>query len=158
MKKNLYKIILTIVALLSLFLVRSIFFNEHRAIDEGMIHLQILDETNTIIFDDSIIYFEGESLFDILNRTFTLTCANRFYQPDETCSHTFQNITYQGKVILTIENEDFTLSSDWRNNFLGFEVYDGETYVHAVHGASTLPFENGTKIRIVLKQVSGQSS
>jgi hypothetical protein len=158
MKKNGIKIILTIFALLSLFLARTIFFNEHRANQEGTIYLEIIDDNQNVLFDDSISFFEGETLFDILNRTFQLTCANRLYQPDATCSYTFQNITYQGKVILAIEHEDFTISSNWRNNFLSFEVFDGSQYIPAVQGSSTLPFHDETRIRIVLKNVRGDQS
>ncbi|TVP85777.1 MAG: hypothetical protein EA375_03360 [Acholeplasmataceae bacterium] len=155
MKHILVKIIITLVVLAAAFLVFRLFFASFQADHDGVIQLVIVDDDGTVLFDDEVPFMTHDSLFDVLDRTFTLTCAGPQYQPDETCSHGFFIFQAESKVILGIQHTSFDLQSDWTGSFLLFEIHDGSDYQTSAYGVSHLPFTDGTMIRIRKTSVSG---
>lgn len=147
------KLILTLAILGAAVIVGRLLWIENIATDEGEIHLEILDQEGIVVFDEMLTYHEGDTFFDVLNRHFDLTCANQSYAADETCSYTFSSFAFEGKVILGISGEGFTLSSDWLNTFLAFYVKHEDAYVLSTLGPSQIPFEDQDEFRIVLESV-----
>ena len=151
-----FKAMITFAALLIAFVTIGFVTAQNRATSDGFIHLIIEDADGAVLFDDEIVFHDGESFYDILNRTFTLTCANAHYQPDETCSHGFvlgpsTNGRVPDKVILGIKGQHFDLMTNWTDQFLAFEVYVNQAYVLTTQGPSNLAFENGQSFRIKVK-------
>lgn len=151
MKNLVIKIIFSVVIIIAVFFAIRFFTNENLSLTEGSIQLTILDGEGEVVFDDELIFHEGDSFYDILERNFELTCANGSYQADETCTYEFQSFGFQGKVILGIENDEFSIISDWTNSFLAIEKYDGATYQLTTNGVSNLEFEDQDQFRISLK-------
>ena len=153
MKSVKLKLVLTIIALLVAFLAIRLFYAEQKAEGEGVIYLQIIDENQQMVFDDQLTFFEGETFYDILDRIFTLTCADRNYQPDATCSYTFPILN--SKAILGIKNEHFDIMTNWWDTLIEIELHDGQNYYRASHGVSHLPFEDESRIRLKVSRPWG---
>lgn len=152
-KHLLIKLIITFGVVLIAIVVGRLLWIENIATDEGEIHLEIIDQEGIVVFDDVLIYQEGDTFFDILDRYFDLTCANASYAADPTCSYTFTSFAYEGKVILGISGEGFSVASDWSNTFLAFYVKHEDDYVLSTLGPSQIPFEDQDEFRIVLESV-----
>ena len=150
MKPIVIKIILTLAVLLFGFLVIEFVFDRDLIHEAGEIELIIMNQNEDIVFQDILPYQENESFFDILNKRFTLTCANQFYQPDDTCSYKFNVMGQENHVILGIKSDDFEVISDWDNTFLNIEIYIDETYIDANQGFDMVQLDELDKIRIVL--------
>jgi hypothetical protein len=150
MKPIVIKIILTLAVLLFGFLVIEFVFDRDLIHEAGEIELIIMNQNEDIVFQDILPYQENESFFDILNKRFTLTCANQFYQPDDTCSYKFNVMGQENHVILGIKSDDFEMISDWDNTFLNIEIYIDETYIDANQGFDMVQLDELDKIRIVL--------
>ena len=116
--------------------------------DDGTIELTIMDNDNIVVFNESLTYKEGQSFFDVLNENFELTCANRLYKEDPTCSYKFSVMQYKNHVILGIKSNSFEIVTDWDNTFLKIEFYDGNTYVKSNVGFDYVDLEENKKIRI----------
>jgi hypothetical protein len=156
LKKITFKTMVSIIALFVATLALGMGLNTNNsATTTGAIDLIIVDENGNIVFDDSLNYQEGDSFIDILEREFVLICANAQYQADPTCSYVFRMINSEDKVILGIGNDDFNLMTDWSNQFLAFDVYNGERYELATRGPSNLAFSNGDKFRIRVAATNG---
>jgi hypothetical protein len=151
MKKLAIKAFISIVSIAIVFVAIRLLSNNHEAVSDGFVHVTIVDGQGITVFEDDIEFFENETFYDVLNRSFDLTCANSSYQADPDCLYTFQGFGYQGKVLLGISNDDFAVLTDWYNSFLAFEQFDGETYYLSTAGPSHLQFANGDKIRISVK-------
>ncbi len=148
LKKPIMKFIISLgVVLLGIVVIRLISEN-HRAEADGTIHLTIIDIEGQTVFDEDIPFYQGDSFYDVLDRTFDLTCATATYQQDDTCAYTFNSFAYQGKVILGIKGNDFELLSDWSTTFLSFYIYDGSDYRLSTFGPSNIPFQQGDQFMI----------
>jgi hypothetical protein len=150
MKPIVLKIILTLAVLLFGFLVIEFVFDRDLIHEAGDIELIIMDEDQEILFHEILPYEENQSFFDILNERFTLTCANQFYQPDDTCSFKFNVMGQENHVILGIKSDDFEVITDWDNTFLNIEIYDGEKFIDANQGFDMIELDDIDKIRIVI--------
>jgi hypothetical protein len=157
------KSILSLVALFVAVFVIGMIGVESRASADGHINLIIEDADGVILYDEALPYFEGETFYDVLKRTFSLTCANASYQPDETCSYAFVlgpqingSSLQSDKVILGIQGDAFELMTNWTDDFLAFEVLKDDSYILTSQGPSNMHFENGQTFRIKVK--STQSS
>ncbi len=147
------KIIITLGVIVIAFVVGRLLFVDNRASDEGTIHLELIDDEGTIVFSETLSFQEGDTFFDILNRHFDVTCANQSYEADPSCEYTFSSFAFQGKVILGISGEDFSLMSDWSNTFLAFYVKHEDAFVLSTSGPSQIPFDDGDEFQIVLESV-----
>lgn len=151
MKNLVIKIIVSVVIIIAVFFAIQFFTDENLSLTSGSIQLVIVDQEGATVFDDELLFYEGDSFYDILNRNFELTCANGSYQADETCSYDFQSFGFQGKVILGIKNDDFLVMSDWTNSFLSIEKYNGEVYQLTTLGVSNIEFMDQDQFKISLK-------
>lgn len=150
MKPIVIKIILTLAVLLFGFLVIEFVFDRDLIHEAGEVELIIMNENQEILFHDILAYEENESFFDVLNERFTLTCANQFYQPDDTCSFKFNVMGQENHVVLGIKSDDFEVITDWDNTFLNIEIYVDDTYVDANQGFDMIALDDVDKIRIVI--------
>lgn len=150
MKPIVIKIILTLAVLLFGFLVIEFVFDRDLIHEAGEVELIIMNENQEILFHDILAYEENESFFDVLNERFTLTCANQFYQPDDTCSFKFNVMGQENHVVLGIKSDDFEVITDWDNTFLNIEIYDDDTYIDANQGFDMILLDDVDKIRIVI--------
>ncbi len=148
MKKIILKIILTLAALLLAYLIINVIMGDGTTDGEGSFELIILDINDEIVFDDELTYSEGQSFFDVLNENFELTCANKFYEPDDSCSYKFSIMQYKNHVILGIKSDVFDVMTDWDNTFLNIEIYIDDQYVKSTVGFDYVDIEENKKIRI----------
>jgi len=91
----------------------------------GEIHFRLYNEDDTLVIDDMLNLYHDDTLFTILNRHYDLVCADRNYQPDDTCSYSFIN----GYVLLGIDD----IESDWYTTVLSIYV-NGDLAVEGVSG------------------------
>ena len=150
MKPIVIKIILTLAVLLFGFLIIEFVFDRDLIHEAGEVELIIMNENEEVLFHEILPYLENESFFEILDDRFTLTCANQFYQPDDTCSFKFNVMGQENHVILGIKSDDFEVITDWDNTFLNIEVYSNGTFVDANQGFDMIALDDIDKIRIVV--------
>ncbi len=144
------KIILTIVVLLLGYLIIDVVFDRNLIHEAGEIELIIVDEHQEIVYHNILPYEKDQTFFDLLNQKFTLTCANRFYNPDSTCSYEFNIMGQSNYVILGIKSDTFEIMTDWSKTFIKIEVYDGEKFIQATQGFNHLDISNFEKIRLIV--------
>lgn len=154
MKKSYLKIFLTIVALLLGYIVIDAIMGDGKTDAAGTFELIIMDESETIVFNEDLTYKEGQSFFDVLRENFELTCANRNYRADSTCSYKFSILQHKSHVILGIKSDNFEIVTDWDNTFLKIEVYDNHAYVASNVGFDYVDLEQSKKIRIRAEKVA----
>ncbi|PKK96720.1 MAG: hypothetical protein CVV58_04940 [Tenericutes bacterium HGW-Tenericutes-3] len=148
MKSTILKIVVSVivVSIAAIFTYQLRVSNQ--ATTNGSLEIVIIDQQGNEVFNDEISYEIDDSFFDILNRNFELTCATASYGRDETCSYNFTGFAYEGKVLLGIKNDDFTVQTNWSTSFLKFEIYDENGYHLTTQGVSHIEFSNHDKIRI----------
>ncbi len=150
MKPIVVKIILTLAVLLFGFLIIEFVFDRDLIHEAGEVELIIMNENEEVLFNEILPYQENQSFFEILYDRFTLTCANQFYQPDDTCSFKFNVMGQENHVVLGIKSDDFEVITDWDNTFLNIEVYSNGTFVDANQGFDMIELDDIDKIRIVV--------
>ncbi len=153
MKPLYLKIFLTIAVLLLGYVIIEFVFNRDVIIYDGEVELTIIDESGITVFEQVVYYEKDQTFFDILNDKFDLTCANRSYQEDPTCSYEFKLFSQNHHVILGIKNESFEIMTDWQNTFLNIEIYDGTNYVDSTVGVDGISLNDIDKIRIIVDKV-----
>lgn len=150
MKPIVLKIILTLAVLLFGFLIIEFVFDRDLIHEAGEVELIIMNENEEVLFNEILPYQENQSFFEILDDRFTLTCANQFYQPDDTCSFKFNVMGQENHVVLGIKSDDFEVITDWDNTFLNLEVYSNGTFVDANQGFDMIALDTVDKIRVVI--------
>lgn len=148
MKKTIVKVVLTIAALLLAYLIINVITGDGTTDGDGSFELMILDINDDIVFDETLSYQQGQTFFDVLNENFELTCANRFYEADISCSYKFSIMQYKNHVILGIKSDVFDVMTDWDNTFLNIEIYIDDKYVKSTVGFDYVDIEQNKKIRI----------
>ncbi|MCF7923854.1 MAG: hypothetical protein K9L64_01960 [Candidatus Izimaplasma sp.] len=103
---------------------------------EGYINFVLIDESDQVLIDDNLDFYEEDTLFTLLNRNYEIVCADQNYQPDPSCSHKF----LAGRVILEIEE----LESNWSDTVLTIYVNDKL----ATSGVSNISLNDGDQITI----------
>ena len=144
MKGIALKVIVSLIVLsIAAFLVHY-FFIQNQASNDGTFHLVIMDASETIVYEGDLEFFEGDTFYDVLDRNFELTT-----QPP----------TFLGIVIIGIENDEFTILTNFTDDFLAIEVYDDGEYRQTAEGAVLIEPEDGQLYRLRVEQVSeGPSS
>jgi hypothetical protein len=152
----------TLMSIIALFVALSaigMMVAQNRAKTDGDIHLIIENIEGQIVFEGDLSFYEGDSFYDILERHFTLTCANAQYQADSTCQYEFVlgpslpgAQAQKDRVILGIQHDDFNIQTNWTQSFLAFLVYQESDYVLATQGPSNLAFEDQGKYKISARQ------
>ncbi len=154
MKKLSFKIIVTVLMIIVGFIVIQWLLPNQETTESGSVTIQIYNETSELVYEGTHDFEKGMYLYDVLDASFELTCANQNYEPDQTCNYTFTGFAYQGKVILGISNQAFSVITNWTNTFLAIEYYDQDTYVLAQKGPSRMALNDGDIIRISVRSVS----
>jgi hypothetical protein len=148
MKKIVIKIVLTLAALLLGYIVINVIMGDGKTDGDGSFELIILDSNQDVVYNEILNYEKDQTFFDVLNENFELTCANRLYEPDSTCSYKFTIMQYKNHIILGIKSDEFDIMTDWDNTFIKIEIYDGNEYVRSTIGFDYVDIEENKKIRI----------
>jgi len=144
MKGIALKIIVSLIVIsIAAFLVHY-FFIQNQASKDGTFHLIIMNASEEIIYEDDLEFFEGDTFYDVLNRNFELTT-----QPP----------TFLGIVIVGIKNDQFTILTNFTDDFLAIEVYQDGIYRKTAEGAVLIEPEDGQIYRLRVENVlEGPSS
>jgi hypothetical protein len=148
MKKIIIKIVLTLAALLLGYIVINVIMGDGKTDGDGSFELIILDSNQDVVYNEILNYEKDQTFFDVLNENFELTCANRLYEPDSTCSYKFTIMQYKNHIILGIKSDEFDIMTDWDNTFIKIEIYNGNEYVRSTIGFDYVDIEDNKKIRI----------
>lgn len=109
----------------------------------GHIQFELYDDQENRLINERLEYYQEDTLFSLLDRHYTLVCADKDYKPDETCSYRFIN----GRVILALND----VETDWTHSFLS--IYINESM--ALRGISLIIPEDGDTISIRKTKVNG---
>jgi len=138
MKSIALKIAVSLILLsIAAFLVHY-FYNQNQASADGSIHLIIVDASEQILYEGDLEFFEGDTFYDVLDRNFELTT-----QPP----------TFLGIVIIGIQNDDFSLMTNFTDDFLAIEIFDGTAYRKTAEGAVLIEPEDGQIYRLRVENV-----
>lgn len=147
-KKLIFKILITIFVLLLLYLSYRYFNQPKGAKYDGTITIIVINKENEEVIYDDIEYQAKKAdgtmntLFDILNDHYQLTCLNaQNYQPDTTCGPQSNGIN--GKIILSIND----VQTDWNNHYLAIYING----VYSNRGVSQIEFKDGDVIEFKYK-------
>lgn len=154
MKKLSTKIIVSILMIILAWVIIRFLIPQDETMDSGDITIQIYNEDSELVYEGSHAFQKDMYLYDVLDASFDLTCGNQSYQADSTCSYTFTSFAYQGKIILGISNDDFSIISNWTDTFLAIEYFDANTFVLSQKGPSHIALKDGDIIRISVRSVS----
>lgn len=152
MKPIFIKIILTIAVLLLGYMIIEFVFNRDVIHDAGFVELILIDKDDRVVYQKVLYYEENQTFFELLNEHFELTCANQFYQPDNSCSYQFSIMGQQQHIILGIKSNTFEMMTDWDKTFLNIEIYDGNAYVDSSVGVDMIDLDEIHKIRILVDE------
>lgn len=78
MKKNIIKILLTIISLVILFFVIRFLDNYHKLEDSGTIQVIVIDENDNTVIDEEVSYTKGQSLKELFEANFDIEERNGF--------------------------------------------------------------------------------
>lgn len=158
MKSLIFKLAMTFIVLGAAFYGISALATDNDATEQGYVALIIVDQHDVILFDEDLVYYKGDTFFDVLNRHFELTCANGQYQEDLTCTYAFHMVQSSEKVILNIKGETFEINTNWSDTFIAFEYYEGDSYRLYSQGVMHLSFTDKEQVRIRVTAVNQGSS
>jgi hypothetical protein len=144
MKGIALKIIVSLIVIsIAAFLVHY-FFIQNQASKDGTFHLIIMDASEEIVYEGDLDFFEGDTFYDVLDRNFELTT---------------QLPTFLGIVIIGIKNDQFTILTNFTDDFLAIEVYEDGLYRKTAEGAVLIEPEDGQMYRLRVENVlEGPSS
>lgn len=132
---------LTIVALSILLLVGWFFGRSFQAETAGTLHLVLVNQS-TEVRRDEVAYYQGDSLYDVLDRQYTVRCADAAYQPTAACEPLAYS-EFTGRILLEVDE----LKSNWRDTFIQIQING----TPAVYGVDQLRFNDQDEIRLVLR-------
>jgi len=144
MKGIVLKVIVSLIVLsIAAFLVHY-FFIQNQASKDGTFHLIIMNASEEIVYEDDLDFFEGDTFYDVLDRNFELT---------------IQPPTFLGIVIIGISSNEFTILTNFTDDFLAIEVYEDGVYRKTAEGAVLIEPEDGQLYRLRVESVlEGPSS
>ena len=125
-KKLIIKIILSVAALVLVFLSVYLLKDSFKPDYDGVITIEVIDVNGDTIKEKEINFNEGELLVDLI-------------------SDNFENVTYDNGMIMSIEN--YTTPADW-STFISIYVDDEMSMV----GLADIKFENETKISLIITE------
>ena len=108
------RIIYTVLALGFIVGLFYILYDDNEATGQGSIEITVYNQSETVVSSESHLFYEGDTLFKVMDRHYDLTCADAQYNPDETCETTFAG----RHILLGIDD----VSTDWNDTFLYLEV------------------------------------
>lgn len=111
----------------------------------GLVTIELIDENGLLVSTKKIDFYEGTTLFELLDENYDLMCANASYNPTDICS----KISMNGRVVLGID----TVETNWTNSFLAIYINDD----YAVYGIDSIPLNEGDVYRFEYTVVGGGS-
>ncbi len=157
--KNTIKLAITLSVIILLIVGIYIYGQSQKFSGPGEFELIIATEYEEVLFQETISFKTGDTLYDVLQSHFAITCASKTYDPDPTCSASFKffadGSNIDGKIILGIKGETFEVVTDWDKTYLAIQVYENNTYRLTTKGVSGYALTNGERIRIIVTRVSG---
>ncbi|MGM0435668.1 MAG: hypothetical protein ACQEQA_01315 [Bacillota bacterium] len=136
------RIVYTILALGFIVGLFYILYDEGEATGEGSIDITVYDQSETVVSSESHLYYEGDTLFKVMDRHYELTCADTQYNPDDTCETTFAG----SHILLGIDD----VMTDWTNTFLYLEVND----TMATRGVDDVKLEDDNDYAFYVRNVN----
>ncbi len=119
-----------------------ILYDDNEATGQGSIEITVYDQSGTVASSESHLFYEGDTLFKVMDRHYDLTCADAQYNPDNSCDTTFS-----GRHILLGIND---VESDWTNTFLYLEVNG----VMATRGVDEVELEDNFDYAFYVRNVN----
>lgn len=135
------------VVVLGVMLALFILFTQAQQNDvEGEIRIQVVNQLDEIVIDDTVLFEEEDTLFSIMQERYEVGCANAQYQLTDAC----EPLLFDSRVILKI-NE---VETNWNGHFIG--IYVDVTYSN--HGIDSIALTDGTTYRFEFTLVGGDST
>ncbi len=135
---RLVQAISTIIVFITLILVLFVFV-PIGANEDGSIRIIVTD--GETLYDGEIAFTEGETLFELLDEMYDLSCADMNYKSDDTCSFTSMG----NHILLRIED----IESDWTSSYIA--IYENGEY--ATQGVDSLELNDQDEFKFELKMV-----
>ncbi len=125
-------------------LIIGLFFllSDNEATGKGQIDVLVYDQSETVVIEESHLFYEGDTLFKVLQRHYDLTCADSQYNPDTDCETSFS----RGRILLGIDG----VQTDWNHTFLYLEK-DGSM---ANYGVDNIELEDNSDYAFYVKNVN----
>lgn len=136
------KIVLTFVVLLS-FVGLFLLLQNRGAENDGEVII-IVHDGEKVVFEETFSYYQGDTLFDLVNEHLDLVCANSSYKPSEECN----DLLLGSPVILGIND----VITDWTSSY--FAIYINDTYSNL--GVDMIELEDGDVVRFEVQEVGGE--
>lgn len=136
------KIVLTFVVLLS-FAGLFLLLQNRGAKTDGEIIIIIHDGVS-VVKEEEHSFYQGDTLFDLMNEHYDLVCANSNYKPSNEC----RDLLLGSPVILGIDG----LLTDWTSSY--FAIYVNDTYSNL--GIDMIVLEDGDVVRFEIQEVGGE--
>lgn len=136
------KILLTIFVLLVVFTLFLLLRNDG-AKNAGEVVI-IVHDGSEIVSEETFLYSEGDTLFDLLNTHYDLVCANANYQPSDEC----KDLLFGSPVILGIDG----VLTNWIDGY--FAIYVNDSY--STLGVDMIEIEDGDIVRFEVQEVGGE--
>lgn len=114
--------------------------DDHQA---GQVKILVHDGEE-IVIEDTVSFSEGETLFDILDGSYDLLCANASYQPTEDC----KEIMFGSPVILGVEG----VLTNWTSSY--FAIYINDDY--STLGVGNIYLEDGDMVQLKVQYLGGE--
>jgi len=112
---------------------------------EGTISITLKDEIGDTISSKEYDFTSEDTLFNILDDNYNLTCANSSYQESDIC----EKGLFTSRILLGID----TLKTDWRNSYIA--IYENKEY--STQGIDNISINDGDKYIFEYKLVGGDN-
>jgi hypothetical protein len=135
-------VVSTIVLLLA---IASFFMLKEEAIAEtfGDATIIIVNQSGTEIVHDEINFEKGTTLFSLLEKNYSVRCANDSYNLADDCSKT----TFGGHVILHLDK----VETDWFNSYIAMYING----IYSTKGIDLIPLNDGEVYKFVYTSLGG---
>ena len=127
MKKLIYSLVIILVSITSFFMYQYLDANDV----DGTITVIVIDESGNEIINDEIGFLLEDELFDLIETSYEVGCANSNYKLSDDCEAT----VLQNRVLLKI-NE---VETDWMNTYIAIYVNDE----YSTKGIDLIPLKDG---------------
>lgn len=142
MKKILISIVFVGIGLASFFY----FSAPKESKEDGNIEVVLIDEIGNTISNKEIPFYEGDTLFEILDENYDLLCADASYNPSTNCN----SVGINGRVILGIDS----LVTNWQNNYISIYINDD----YATEGIDQIELVDNAVYKFEFLVVGGASN
>lgn len=114
--------------------------------ETGFIIISVIDQNGDEVINETFMFDQEQSLFDLLSKEYSIGCADISYQLDTTCDHSFMN----GHILLSIES----VTTNWTDSYLKIMIDD----VESNYGVDGIMLEDGVTYRIIFTELGGDGS